>query len=167
VNGDGVWSWVHTGGANGGRRRLGWKRACARGATGEGLYGRWRSVRRSWGQPRCRCTRVMGSKALRRAAAWWPMACGGWHADEWKLATWRHPNARGRHPQWQTGVAHGPLGPPVPRRARTARVRPLAWHTCATSRVGALWCFRAVGISLNSFQNCFSQIFQTKLRLRV
>jgi hypothetical protein len=37
------------------------------------------------------------------------------------------------------GAAHGPLGPPVHRRARAARVRPLAWHACATSRVGALW----------------------------
>jgi hypothetical protein len=37
------------------------------------------------------------------------------------------------------GTAYGPLGPPVPRRARAARVRLLAWHACATSRVGALW----------------------------
>jgi hypothetical protein len=36
------------------------------------------------------------------------------------------------------GAAHGPLGPLVPRRARKARVWPLAWHACATSRVGAL-----------------------------
>jgi hypothetical protein len=167
VNGNGVWSWVHTGGANGERRRLGWKRLCARGATRVGLYWRWRSVRRSWGQPRHRCTRGVGSKALRRAAARRPMACGGWHAGECKLATWHRPNVRGRHPQWHADVAHGPLGPPVPRRARAARVRPLAWHACATSRVGALWRSRAVGISLSSFQNCFSQIFQTKLHLRV
>jgi hypothetical protein len=40
VSRDGDWSGVHTGGANGGRRRLGWKRVCARGATGAGLYGR-------------------------------------------------------------------------------------------------------------------------------
>jgi hypothetical protein len=37
------------------------------------------------------------------------------------------------------GAAHGPLGPPVPQHARAARVRPLAWHACTTSRVGALW----------------------------
>jgi hypothetical protein len=136
--GDGDWSGVHTGGANGGRRWLGWKCACARGAIGAGLYGRQRSVRRSWGQPRRRCTRGVSSKALRRAAARRPMACGGWHTGEWKLATWRRPNARGRHPQWHSGAAHGRLGPPVPECARAVRVRPLAWHACATSRVGAL-----------------------------
>jgi hypothetical protein len=37
-------------------------------------------------------------------------------------------NARGYHPQWHAGAAHGPLGPPVPWRACAARVRPLAWH---------------------------------------
>jgi hypothetical protein len=46
------------------------------------------------------------------------MACGGWLAGEWKLATWRRPNARDVHPQWHSGTAHEPLGPPVPRRAR-------------------------------------------------
>jgi hypothetical protein len=167
VSGDGDWSGVHTGDANGGRRRIGWKCVCARGATGAGLYGRWRSVRRSWGQTRRRCTRGVGSKALRRVAARRPMACGGWHAGEWKLATWRRPNARGRHPQWHSGVAHGSLGSPVPRCARVARVRPLAWHACATLRVGALWHSRAVGISLNGFQNCFSPIFQTKVHHKV
>jgi hypothetical protein len=119
------------------------KCACARGATGAGLYGCWRSVKRSWGQPRRRCMRGVGSKALRRAAGRRPMVCGGWLAGEWKLATWRRPNARDRHPQWHSGAAHGPLGPSVPRRARAARVRSLAWHACATSRVGALWRSRA------------------------
>jgi hypothetical protein len=28
-----------------------------------------------------------------------PMACGGWHAGEWELATWRRPSARERHQQ--------------------------------------------------------------------
>jgi hypothetical protein len=105
--------------------------------------------------------------AARRCDVRRPMACGGWHADEWKLATWHHPNARGRRPQWHSGAAHGPLGPPLPRCARAARVRPMAWHASATSRVGALWRSRAVGIPLNGFQNCFSPIFRTKLHLRV
>jgi hypothetical protein len=128
-------------GGNGGRWRLRWKRVCAGGATGAGLYGRWRSVRRSWGQPRRRCTRGVGSKALRRAAARRPMASGGWHAGESKLATWRCPNARGRHPQWHSGAAHGPLGPPVPRCVCAARVRPLAWHAWARSGVPGLLTF--------------------------
>jgi hypothetical protein len=152
VSENGDWQEVHTGGANGGRRRLGGECACAREATGAGLYGRWRSVKRSWGQPRRRCTRGVGSKALQREAERWPMACGGWHAGEWKLATWRRPNARGRYPQWHSSAAHGPLGPPVPRRARAARVRPLAWHGCATSRVGALWRSRAKTVCLGCFQ---------------
>jgi hypothetical protein len=121
----------------------------------------------SWGQPRRRCTRGVGSKALRREAARRPMACGGWHADEWKLSNWRRPNTRGRQPQWHSGATHGPLDLLVPRRARAARVRLLAWHACATSRVGALWSSRAVGISLNGFQNCFSPIFQTKVHHKV
>jgi hypothetical protein len=119
------------------------KCACARGVTEAGLYGRWRSVKRSWGQPCHRCTRGVGSKVLRRAAGRRPMACGGWLAGEWKLATGRRPDARDRHPQWHSGAAHGPLGPPVPRRARAARVRPLVWHACATSRMGALGRSRA------------------------
>jgi hypothetical protein len=28
-----------------------------------------------------------------------PMASGGWHADEWKAATWHRPSAHGRHAQ--------------------------------------------------------------------
>jgi hypothetical protein len=52
-------------------------------------------------------------------------------------------------------------------RACHASVQPLAWHARATSRVGALWRSRAVGIPLNGFQNCFSPIFRTKLHLRV
>jgi hypothetical protein len=28
-----------------------------------------------------------------------PMACGGWHAGEWELATWHRPSARERHQQ--------------------------------------------------------------------
>jgi hypothetical protein len=35
------------------------------------------------------------------------------------------------------------------------------------ARVGALWRSRAVGISLNGFQNCFSPIFQTKVHHEV
>jgi hypothetical protein len=31
-----------------------------------------------------------------------PMACGGWHAGKWELATWRRPNTRDRHPQWHS-----------------------------------------------------------------
>jgi hypothetical protein len=30
------------------------------------------------------------------------MACGGWHAGEWELDTWRRPNARDRHQQWHS-----------------------------------------------------------------
>jgi hypothetical protein len=28
-----------------------------------------------------------------------PMACGGWHADEWEMATWRRPSAHECHQQ--------------------------------------------------------------------
>jgi hypothetical protein len=42
--------------------------ACARGAVGVGFYKSRMSVRGSWGQPRRRCTRGVGSKAQRRAA---------------------------------------------------------------------------------------------------
>jgi hypothetical protein len=30
------------------------------------------------------------------------MACGGWHAGEWDLATWHRPNARERHQQYHS-----------------------------------------------------------------
>jgi hypothetical protein len=30
------------------------------------------------------------------------MACDGWHADEWELATWHRPHARERHQQWHS-----------------------------------------------------------------
>jgi hypothetical protein len=65
------------------------------------------------------------------------------------------------------GAAHGPLGPLVPRRARAARVRTLAWHACATSRVGALWRSWCICVSLSRFQNSFSLNFQTKVHLMV
>jgi hypothetical protein len=38
------------------------------------VYGRWRSVRRSWSQPRRRCTRGVGSKALRSLQGFPPIA---------------------------------------------------------------------------------------------
>jgi hypothetical protein len=57
------------------------------------------------------------------------MVCGGWHAGEWNwppgtvqtLASVTNSNT--------PGAVHGPLSPPVPRRARAARVRLQAWHT--------------------------------------
>jgi hypothetical protein len=48
---------------------------------------------------------VAGARAARAARRYdvrrsdGPMACGGWHAREWELATWRRPNARKRHQQ--------------------------------------------------------------------
>jgi hypothetical protein len=65
------------------------------------------------------------------------------------------------------GTAHGPLGPPVPRRARAARVRPLAWHARTTSCMGALWRSRCICVSLSHFQNSFSLNFQTKVHLTI
>jgi hypothetical protein len=56
------------GGANGGTAELGWRYARAKERPGMVIYSRWRSVRRSWGQPRRRCTRGVGNKARRRAA---------------------------------------------------------------------------------------------------
>jgi hypothetical protein len=98
----------------------------------------------------------VGSKALRHAAAWRPMADGGWHAGEWKLATWRRPNARGRHPQWHSGAAHGPLGSPVSRRGTRARRR--AW---ARSGVPGLLAFHST-----VFKIAFLQFFKLKCIIR-
>jgi hypothetical protein len=56
------------GGANGGTTELGWRCAQAKERLGTGIYRRWRSDRRSWGQPRRLCTRGVGIKAQRRAA---------------------------------------------------------------------------------------------------
>jgi hypothetical protein len=57
-------------------RRRQWWTAAARvearvraGSNRAGLYGRWKSVRRSWDQPRRRCMRGVGNKALRCATA--------------------------------------------------------------------------------------------------
>jgi hypothetical protein len=71
--------------------------ACARGATGAGFYRRWRSVRGSWGQPRRRCTRGVGSKARRRAAE-------------------RRPNGVRRLARRRVGISH--LAPS--KRSRTS-----------------------------------------------
>jgi hypothetical protein len=95
--------------------RLGGGCACARGATGAGFYWHWRSVRGSWGQPRCRCTRGVGSKARRRAAVGTPTS------GKWPLgAVQAHTNVTNSS---TLGAVHGPLGPPVPQRARAARIR--------------------------------------------
>jgi hypothetical protein len=51
------------------------------------------------------------------------------------------------------GAVHGPLGPPVPQRARAERVRPLAWHAHATSRVSALWRSRGGNGLLKQFSS--------------
>jgi hypothetical protein len=56
------------GGANGGTVELGWRYARVKERLGTVIYSRWRSVWRSWGQPRRWCTRGVGSKARRRAA---------------------------------------------------------------------------------------------------
>jgi hypothetical protein len=56
------------GGANGGTAELRWRCARTKERPGTGIYRCWRSVRRSWGQPHCWCTRGVGSKARRRAA---------------------------------------------------------------------------------------------------
>jgi hypothetical protein len=67
---------VHTGRRQWRTAGLGGGCVCARGETGAGFYRRWRSVRGSWGQPRRQCTRGVGSKARRRAAAQWCAAVG-------------------------------------------------------------------------------------------
>jgi hypothetical protein len=88
-----------SGGANGGRRgsvasasaREKRPRRVYKGAGGR-LRGRGvnhvAGARAAWAARRCDVRRSGG-----------PMACGGWHAGEWKLAPWRHPNARERHQQ--------------------------------------------------------------------
>jgi hypothetical protein len=71
--------------------------ACARGATGVGFYRRWRSVRG------CGVNHIAGACAVWAARrddvrpSGSPIACDGWHAGEWELATWRRPSARERH----------------------------------------------------------------------
>jgi hypothetical protein len=67
---------VHTGRRQWRTAGLGGGCVCARGETGAGFYRRWRSVRGSWGKPRRQCTRGVGSKARRRAAAQWCAAVG-------------------------------------------------------------------------------------------
>jgi hypothetical protein len=63
------------------------------------------------------------------------------------------------------GAAYGPLGLPVLRRTRAARVRSPAWHERATSRVGTLWHSRCICVSLSRFKNSFFQIFKLKCTL--
>jgi hypothetical protein len=131
---------VCTGGANGGTAELGWRCARAKERPGAGIYRRWRSVRRSWGQPRRWCTRGVGSKARRRAAEW-------------------RPNGERRLARRRVGNNH--LAPSkCSRTSRTVALRRGAWtdgssgaSTCAhgarvagwrgaraTSRESALWC---------------------------
>jgi hypothetical protein len=82
-------------------------------------------------------------------AAWAARRCDVWRSGgQWRAAVGTPASGNWPPSAVQTlavvtnsgtpGAAHGPLGPPVPRRARASRVWPLAWHACATSRVGAL-----------------------------
>jgi hypothetical protein len=97
--------------------------ACVRGAAGAGFYRRWRSVRGSWGQPRRRCTRGVGSKARRRAAE-------------------RRPNGERRLARRRVGNSH--LAPSkCSRTSRTVALRRDAWtdgssgaSTCARRAYG-------------------------------
>jgi hypothetical protein len=142
------------------RRRLGWKRACAQGATGAGLYGHWRSVRGVVGST----TSPVHAQRGQQGAA----TCGGAAANGVRrLARQRvetghlasskrsrsSPTVAFRRGAWAAGSAGASVC------ARTAA----GVASCTTSRVGARWRSRAVGISLNDFQNCFSPIFHTKV----
>jgi hypothetical protein len=127
------------GGANGGTTELGWRCARAKERLGTGIYRRWRSVRRSWGQPRRRCTRGVGSKAQRRAAEWRPngerrLACR--RVEDSHLAPSKHPQTSRtvapRRGAWTDGSSGASA---CARGARTA-----GWRgACATSRESALW----------------------------
>jgi hypothetical protein len=111
------------GGANGGRR---------------GSGGGTRARRSGWGRVFIDAGGRLGGLGVHHAAgaraAWaarcgdvrrsgGPMASGGWHAGGWEAATWHRPSAHGRHAQWHSGTTRGPMGPPVPQRARAVRVR--------------------------------------------
>jgi hypothetical protein len=102
-----------------------------------------------------RCCDVRRRGGQWRAAARRPMACGGWHAGEWKLATWRRPNARGHHPQWHAGTAHGPLVPPgASACARGARM------AADVARVRDVACGRALEFpGCLHFTEQFSKLF--------
>jgi hypothetical protein len=115
-----------------------------------------------WGQPRRRCTRGVAARRydVRRGGSQWRTAVttpasGNWpHGAVQTLAVITHSGT--------PGAAHGPLGPPLPRHARAARVRPLVWHACTTSRVGALWRSRQKQFAEAVFKWVFLQIFKLK-----
>jgi hypothetical protein len=118
---------------------LGWRYARAKERLGTGFYRCWRSVRRSWGPPRCRCTRGVGSKVRRRAEEWRPN--GEWRfARRWVGSNHLAPSKRSqtsrtvalRHGAWTDGSSGASV---CARGART-----VGWRGAhVTSRESALW----------------------------
>jgi hypothetical protein len=162
--------WFPPSGGNGRQRRLGWKRACARGRPGLAYKRAGRSVGvgrdvpvplARVGRPRawpatCAAPAANGApRAVRRPADQrhlaQPLATDGTHECSPAL---RSDQRSHRRLGVRARSGYGAYGGGRRGRARRrARMR---------SGVPDAGC-----ISLNCFQNCFSPIFQTKLHLRV
>jgi hypothetical protein len=144
------------GGANGGRRgSVGDARALEE-RPRAGFYRHWRSVRGSWGQPRRRCTRGVGSKARRRAAERRPNG-------EWRLTRRRVGNnhlAPSKHSRTSRTVAlrRGAWTDGSSGASACARgARTTGWRGArATSRESALW---RRGVENSSLMACSKLFF--------
>jgi hypothetical protein len=95
------------------------------------------------------------------------MACGGWHAGEWELATWRRPNTRDRHQQWHSRRSAWTTGSAgASACARGARTGAGVARVHDVARGHAL-VFLGENSSLKLFQIGFSLNFQTKVHLLI